>query len=191
MAKEPIFQQFPPHSKQAIKNAFGLAVSLGHQRVSPRHILHSLAQQRGSVGAAILAKVRFDQLKFKQTIKDDTMPTARLTEVTLSLTSKKLLEKSALAASRNRHCYVGTEHLLAALLEINDEKINDFLTTTSVDAETLRRQVLTALHSAAKFPDLLGAIAEPDFGEPASPAKRGERERPVLGFGREGKAAPA
>ena len=191
MAEAPIFQQFTAHSKQTLKNAFGLAVSLGHQRVSPRHILHSLAQQRGSVGAAILAQARFDSLKFKQTIKDDAVASTRLTEVTLNLSSKKLLEKSVLAASYNRHCYVGTEHLLAALLELNDEKINDFLTATSVDAETLRRQVLTALHSAAKFPDLLGAIAEPDFGEPASPAKRGERERPVLGFGREAKAAPA
>ncbi len=153
-----IFQKFTNHSKKVLKNAFGLALALGHKNVTPQHILYSLSQQRGSVGAEILAQLKINSLQLKQAIAEETASISKVNQINLNSSSKKLLEKAVLFASLNRHKYIGTEHLLAALLEINDSKINDFLVQNNINIGEIKRQVAVALNGTGKFSDLVNAL---------------------------------
>ena len=58
-----IFDKFTLHSRGALKNAFGLALSLGQKTVDPIHILYGISQQKGSVGAEILAKAKLSNVQ--------------------------------------------------------------------------------------------------------------------------------
>ncbi len=121
-----IFQKFTANSKNALKNAFGLALASGHKTVTPQHILYGLSQQRGSIAAQILAKVNIDSEEIKQKLTAEQNARQTLTQISLAGATKKVLEKAFLIASLNQHKYIGTEHLLASLLSTRDSLTSDF-----------------------------------------------------------------
>ena len=57
-------------------------------------------------------------------------------------------------AQDNQHTYIGTEHLLAALLALSDSATPHFLGATSVDFKELQKQVDTVISNASHFPHL-------------------------------------
>lgn len=160
-----IFQKFTVHCKNALKNALGLALSLGHKTVSPSHIFYGLLQEKGSISGEILAKAKINGLKLKQNIDQQNPGQIKVNQIDLAPNSKKLVEKAVLLASLNKHKYIGTEHLLAALLEVNDQKISDFLNQSNIDLWEIRKEVEIALSSTGKFSDILGALDNFNFKE--------------------------
>ena len=158
MTMNNIFQKFSTHSKQALKNAFGLALSLGQKSVQPQHILYGLTKQKGSISAEILIRHRINSLKLKSIISKTNSSSQKINQLDLTTASKKILEKAVLIASINKHPYVGTEHLLAATLEINDEEINNFFTQNNIDFFSIKKQLEIAIGSVGKFSDLTGAL---------------------------------
>jgi len=177
-----IFQKFSTHSKKAIKNAFALALNLGHRAIHPYHILYGLSQQRGSVGAEILAKAKIDGLKIKQAVSQVMATHSKITQISFDANSKRLLEKAVLLASLNKHKYIGTEHLLAAAIEINDEKIIDLFWQNNVDIAEIKKQTETALNSSSKFSDLTGALGDYNEDEIFTKNDVGFNQPKVLDF---------
>src|SRR3989344_5670675 len=78
--------------------------------------------------------------------------------VSLETNAQWLLERSVLIASRNRHHYVGTEHLLAAILEISDPRLNHFFQLRGVNQDAMRQRIDVVLESCSRFPDISNAL---------------------------------
>ena len=172
-----IFEKFTEHCRQALKNAFGLALACGHRNIGPEHILYGISQQKGSIGGEILAKAKIDSLKIKQVVGQEAIVNPRVSQVGLTVAGKKLLEKSFLLASLNKHPFVGTEHLLSACLDINDQKINELLAKNGADLMAIRTQLGTALNSSSKFSDLNDYL-EAASGQPDEPGFVDQRISP-------------
>ena len=153
-----IFDKFTLHSRGALKNAFGLALSLGQKPVDPIHILYGISQQKGSVGAEILAKAKFNGLKLKPSLNKFGPINPNINQIDLSALSRKLLEKAVLVASDNKHKYIGTEHILAAIFNISDQHLEKLFKENEIDTRRLTQQVKNILNSTSKFPDLTGAF---------------------------------
>src|SRR3989338_79247 len=153
-----IFDKFTLHSRGALKNAFGLALSLGQKTVDPIHILYGISQQKGSVGAEILAKAKFNGLKLKPSLNKFGPINPNINQIDLSALSRKLLEKAVLVASDNKHKYIGTEHILAAIFNISDQHLEKLFKENEIDTRRLTKQVKNILNSTSKFPDLTGAF---------------------------------
>jgi len=156
-----VFQKFTTNSKQTIKNAFDLALSFGHKIVTPCHILYSLSQQNGSIGQEILNKTKFNSLELKEILNKKFTPGAKITQINFSLNSKKLLEKAVLLAGVNRHRYIGTEHLLAAIIENNDSDLDNFLSKNDIKINEIIRQTDIALNSAGKLSEMIDFLSQP------------------------------
>src|SRR3989344_9340994 len=163
-----IFEKFTEHCRQALKNAFGLALACGHRNIGPEHILYGISQQKGSIGGGIFSKDKNKTLKIKQVVGQEAIVNPRVSQVGLTVAGKKLLEKSFLLASLNKHPFVGTEHLLSACLDINDQKINELLAKNGADLMAIRTQLGTALNSSSKFSDLNDYL-EAASGQPDEP----------------------
>ncbi|MDX9892798.1 MAG: ATP-dependent Clp protease ATP-binding subunit [Patescibacteria group bacterium] len=155
---DSIFQKFTGHSKNALKNAFGFALASGHKTITPQHILYGLSLQKGSIAFQILNKAKIKDAEIKKSLEQAHQKFSSLTQVYLSDNAKKLLEKSVLIASLNNHRYIGTEHLLASLLEISDQLTNQWLVTKGINRLNIQQQVNNVLKSTSKFPDLADSL---------------------------------
>ncbi len=122
------------------------AIRLRHEYVGTEHILLGLIREGEGVGMAVLTDLGVDTDDLRQMIEDilKTGNTA-VTGPNLPYTSraKKVLELSLKEARDMNHSYVGSEHLLVALLAeekgIAAQALNaSGVTLDAVRAETLR-----------------------------------------------------
>ncbi|MFH0853758.1 MAG: ATP-dependent Clp protease ATP-binding subunit [bacterium] len=159
--KPNILNKFTTHLKKTLEQASGLGFELRHAFVNPEHILYGLSESRGGIAAEILSKAGVDSEKLKTFIISRNEP---LTEdisfipdqLKLSLPSKKALEKAGLVANEYAHKYVGTEHLLFGLLELNDPTLERYFSEQQIKVKEVRQHLIVVLKSTTKFPDLTG-----------------------------------
>lgn len=163
MNSKQILDNLSNHLKNALARAIGFATSLKHTEVTPLHLLLSVLQEKGSLGAEILLKLKFDEKNLitilenhktipKETLAPGSSATATLAE--LSNQSKKALEKSMLLAYEYEQNYVGTEHLLYGLLHTHDKELEKIFTQMELEHETLEDEIIHILESANKFPNV-------------------------------------
>ncbi|MFA5076177.1 MAG: ATP-dependent Clp protease ATP-binding subunit [Patescibacteria group bacterium] len=147
--------KFTDRFKMALIEAHNLALSLQHVKINPEHLLHSLVNQNGALSAEILKKfqLKTSQIETMIIAKNKRDDNHNLVP-TISPETKKIIQKSALLASRLRHKYIGTEHLLFALLQSEDKTVKNILTQNNVNLESLKHQVEVILKSTSKFLDI-------------------------------------
>ncbi len=156
----PILDTFTHHLKNVLKQAAALAAVLHHPELRPEHLLYGLAGQKGSIGTEILTKAGLTAESLKEhVIKKNviTLPAQEfehLTEPILSTASKKAIERAVLIANQHDHKYVGTEHLLASVLRLEDATVSEILRSHQVTGKELQQHVAVVLKNTSKFPDL-------------------------------------
>jgi len=156
-----ILDRFSTNLKDALNKSIQLATQLESDLVYPIHLLFILQNQKGSVAAEILNRLKTDIKILEALILElpysDKQKTGQVTEVSLtalSESSKLAVEKALVIAQKNSHNYVGTEHLLYGLLEIKDEKIEKALEQNKIKLEDIKKQLNIILTSASQFPEM-------------------------------------
>ncbi|HNW09517.1 MAG TPA: ATP-dependent Clp protease ATP-binding subunit [bacterium] len=152
------FEKFSNHYKKSLKTAARLAMELNHFYVKPEHILYGLAVERGSVGAELFTSLEIKAEDLKNNISkiNQTAQPDNETNWTpkFSAKAKAIIQKSIQVSFINKHKYIGTEHLLAALLQIKDEAIDQIFKELRIPEQEITRQVVSVLKSASKLPDI-------------------------------------
>ncbi|MFZ6035702.1 MAG: ATP-dependent Clp protease ATP-binding subunit [Patescibacteria group bacterium] len=158
-----ITEKFTTHLKNALKKARELCVSLGTAFINPEHLIYGLIMQKGSIAAEILVKsgltterVRTVILKNNQSPLRDQQPSAMIKpqSVTFSVHTKKAIEKAALVAHQNNHKYIGTEHLLESLIQMNTPAMVDLWEQNNINLNTISSHLDSVMRSTSRFPDL-------------------------------------
>lgn len=134
-----IFNGFTQKANNAINKAIAISSELGHTCIGSEHILYGLMAEETSVSATFLSKYNITasdiEQKLKQTfgtgVKSDLSPND------LTPRSKRILENSIFEARNLGHKYVGTEHILLALLQETDCYAVSFLQDFSVNSKDL------------------------------------------------------
>jgi len=153
---EPDFiSRFTTHLKEALQKALAFAVLSGRELVTPGDLIVGLLQEKGSIGAELLGKANVKLEHAEQAFKGS--PDAALKGETLtpdlSVPVKRILERCILMAHLHEHKYVGTEHLVGALLAIELPDVRAFLKSQNVEIDPLKEKVAGILASTTKFPD--------------------------------------
>lgn len=197
-----LLDRFSTHLRETLSKAIHLAAELKNPEVEPLHLFFVLLGQKGSVAAEIINRLKIDAKTLEQgllglpTVKiiPGPPPTAALKPAVQELltpfspSSKIALEKALMTAEQNQHNYVGTEHLLSALVEQNDSKINTLFKINGVKIADFKNQLQTVLNNASQFPQIteLSEVVEKiqenlgELGEmapPLAPAKNGRRTK--------------
>lgn len=152
-----VFEKFTLHGKAAIKNAFILAQSQNLEKVEPEHILYGISQEKGSIGSEILSRSSLKPDIIKNTISPGEVR-EKSKKLFLSDLSRRLIEKATVIANYNNHKYIGTEHLLSALLNIETDGLKKIFQKAKTDPLQLKDRLNLVLKSTSKFPDLGGAM---------------------------------
>ena len=182
--------RFTESAQSAINLAAESAMELGHNYVGTEHMLLGLVREGEGVAAKILESNDITAESVTDVIKELLGAGEPLSSMPSSFTprTKYVLERSAVEAARLGHNYVGTEHLLIALLREGGSIASKILLTLNANPQKLYSDVLSLLS------DESGAVSsgEPQYGgvsggQNGAPKRgRGKSDCPTLmKFGRD------
>ncbi len=156
MLEPNLLGRFTNHLKEALQKALAFAVSKGRDRVEPGDVLVGLLTEKGSIAAEILqkSKVGIDAAKEQFAGKPDQHEPGAPIAPDLAPVVKRLLEKCILTAHLHEHKYVGTEHLLFAMLDMPLKDVHGFLEEQGVNMDFTREQIVNVLKSTSRFPEV-------------------------------------
>ncbi len=148
---------------------------LQHEYIGTEHLLLGIIREGEGIAANVLRRLGIDFERIQKEIEATVAPTngpVHIGEIPFTPRAKKVLELSIDEARLHNHNYVGTEHLLLALIREGEGIAADVLTRLGADHETVKREVMKALGSS-------GARGS------AQAKKKEKKESPVLEqFGR-------
>ncbi|MEE0263998.1 MAG: ATP-dependent Clp protease ATP-binding subunit [Acutalibacteraceae bacterium] len=147
------FNGFTDNANKAMNYAIENAQQLGHTYIGTEHILLGLLQEDTGVAYVALSNsgIYFESIEniIKEKIGIGSM--TQLTTNDLTPRSKRVIQMAVVIANRHGYSYVGTEHLLIALLDDSESYavriILDAGTTPSEIIESVRVQLTSGKHN--------------------------------------------
>lgn len=165
-----ILDKFSHHLKAVLTRAINLAIEKKQTQISPLLLLHSLLQEKGALATDLLYKCKLTPHELGIYVTPTSAPIF-LPE--FSKDSRKVIEKAALTAQQWKHQYIGTEHLLLSLLELNNPQINQVFRKKGTTLEQVKKQLNGLLKNTSQLPQitsLLGDDEEEDLENSKTPA---------------------
>lgn len=141
------FNSFTQKANDVLNLAIKAAENFGHTYIGTEHILIGVLKENTSYGAELLTEKGVTLDKIEELIKESTgvgNPTA-LSPNDFTPTAKRVLEVSFQLARGMRNSFVGTEHLLLALLREGDSGAAKLLSACDVDAEAFTEELVNDL----------------------------------------------
>lgn len=141
------FNSFTQKANDILNLAIKAAENFGHAYIGSEHILIGVLKENTSYGAELLTEKGVTLDKIEELIKENTgvgNPTA-LSPNDFTPTAKRVLEVSFQLARSMRNSFVGTEHLLLALLRESDSGAVKLLNACGVEAESFTEELVNDL----------------------------------------------
>jgi ATP-dependent Clp protease ATP-binding subunit ClpC len=154
MLTPDLLDRFTTHLKEALQKALTFAVSNGRELIEPGDLIVGLLHEKGSIGAEILTKAGCALEAAESQFRGTPSTQTAVATPDLSPSVKRIVEKCVLTAHLYEHKYVGTEHLLSAILATEDTTLLAYFESQGVSLSPLREQTLSVLKSTSRFPDL-------------------------------------
>ncbi len=142
-----LFDGFTEKANRALNLAIAVSSQLGHTYIGSEHILYGLAAEGSGVAAALLNKKNVTkemiQEKLESTIGRG-MP-SQVTPADFTPRTKRILEMAITESRRLGHSYVGTEHILMAMLKEQDSYGVLFLQEMGVNVRDLYSECVSEI----------------------------------------------
>ena len=145
------FKGFTEKANKALNLAIESAEELRHNYVGTEHILYGLVKEGSGVAATALNEcgVTEDALREKLESINGTMSLVELTPDDFTPRTKRVLRAAVIISSKTGYTYVGTEHLLLAILSESDSYAVAFLEELGVSVERLAQAVSKGMQGGA------------------------------------------
>jgi len=143
-----MFERFTDRARRVIVLAQNDAREFGHGAIQPAHVLLALLEEGTGIASRAMTSIGVDQVTLRARVEsafDVTDERKHVERLPFSPKAKKLLELSLREALQLGHSYIGTEHLLLAVLRltVRDDPETDEM--FGVPVKRLRKAVLTAM----------------------------------------------
>lgn len=116
------------HARKSLAHAEKIASAHDALEVRPEHLLYGVFLERGSVGTTILSNIGLDKEIFeKYLFAQKLTPKKTLAKVRSSHALKKIITDAHALAAEFGYVYVGTEHLVYALLNAKNSEVQAIL----------------------------------------------------------------
>jgi ATP-dependent Clp protease ATP-binding subunit ClpC len=115
-------EKFTQKAQNALKYALTSAQEMGHSYIGSEHLLLGLASERGSISARLLGARGAEPEKLRRSIIELTGmgSFSDVTPADMTPRAKKIIESCAIEARESGNRYIGTEHILSAMLNERD-----------------------------------------------------------------------
>ncbi len=136
--------QFSPEAREALKRAHEETVAMGHNRIGPGHLLIGLAQDEGPAGQALKeqgATLEGLQKAVKKYTPAVEKASPGLGRIDLLDMTQRVLARAVVLVHQKEGTAIGCEHLLLAIVELEDERTLGILKDSGLDREEIRRKL--------------------------------------------------
>lgn len=143
-------------AKRSIVRSFEIAAKLNSNESLPIHLFLAMLEDETSLPANILSKLGLDLESTKSTIEQKVSLAASKNPISPSFGEnlKQVINNGFIVAQRLSHVYVGTEHLLVALLGMKDLDFVQELEQVGIDAAKVESTLSsTASYASGVFKD--------------------------------------
>jgi len=138
-----MFERFTDRARKVLALANQEAQRLYHEHIGTGHILLGLVKEGSGVGAAVLKNLEVDIKKLRLEVEKRVRSRPDMVTMgRLRPRAKKALEYAIEEARSLNHNYVGTEHILLALLRENEGIAAQVLMNLGLKLEDVRQEVL-------------------------------------------------
>ncbi len=154
-----ILNKFTHHFKRVLISAQNIAWFKKQKQIEAIDILTALVKTKGALGAEILLKKEIDKILLKANTADN-----NFSEINLetnwddlpqpSLACQKIIERAILIAFKNKHRYIGTEHLLMSLTESDDQALNKTWLQANTKPKDIQQHLNLVLKTTSKFNEI-------------------------------------
>ena len=144
--------KFTQKAQSALMLAANQAQSFGHTYIGSEHLLLGLLGETTSVASKILAKKGVSYEKAKQDIllHTDTGTPTLLSSRDMTPRVKRIIEAASYESIKNGQSYIGTEHLLYALLDEQDCLAVRILEKNGVSVTDTKNDIFIFMSSSAE-----------------------------------------
>ena len=164
------FTGFTEKSNNAMNIAISTAQDMGHNYIGSEHVLFGLLSEGSGVAFNVLNKLGVTADAYEKLMREKigTSTPTTLSAAYFTPRTKRILQMAKLAASKLGSNYVGTEHLLIAIIEDGESFAVRFLQMLGVEPQRVVNELSTALSE--------GYAVDKQSGAPYPGAEPGERE---------------
>ena len=143
------FKGFTAKANEALNLAITSAEELGHTYIGSEHIILGLLKEGSGVAATVLNRlgVTAESMENEIRTKIGVGSETQLTTDDMTPRSKRILQIALMEAARLHHNYVGTEHLLIAILNEGDSYGVRFLAALGAQPRDIAAEIGNALAS--------------------------------------------
>lgn len=142
------FDRFTPRARAAVVAAQNAAKDAANSEITPDHLLLGVLSDPAALATVLLRQQQVDTAQLRAAVQLPPAGAATPQQIPFSGPARKALELTFREALRLGHNYIGTEHLLLALLELEDgSPIEGPLRRHRVDKDRIEADLLKALES--------------------------------------------
>ena len=139
--------KFTNKAKKTIEIADEISLQLGHNYIGTEHILYGLVKEGEGIAAKVLNNKGITEDKIKEKI-EELLGIGKEIKETLGFTprTKKVLEKAFIEAKSIGYNYIGTEHLLLAIMKENDCVAVKIITDLDVEISKIYNEIAKVIN---------------------------------------------
>lgn len=180
------FNGFTAKANSALCKSIESAENLGHTYVGSEHLLLGLLKEETSTAASLLGGVGVDAKKIEELLISTIGQgvASALSPDNFTPRAKHIIEMSITVARRSGNKFVGTEHILCAIIEEGDNYAVKFLEKSGVDVSKIIHQAADVSTSGGAQPSKKGNTKTPTldkFGEDLTQKASDGKLDPVIG----------
>jgi len=147
-------QRFTQRARRVLSLAQEEAERLNHSYIGTEHLLLGLMREEGGVAGRVLRELGVDIKQVETLVERKTRSGQRapFSKIDLSPGTKRVLELAIEEARRLGHHYIGTEHLLLALVSHNEGVAMDVLAGLKITPDQIRKHTNRILQDSPSAP---------------------------------------
>lgn len=141
------FSEFTEKANKAMNFAVEIAQEMGHTYIGTEHILAGLLREDSGVAALVLAEKGITEQLVIQKL-EEIIGRGNPTELSIhdfTPRAKRIIEMAVVAARSLEHSYVGTEHILIAIIQEGESYAIRILNDLDVDSTSIFKDVAKAI----------------------------------------------
>ena len=142
---------FTPGWKEVMRQSRNEAGRLGHDYIGPEHFLLGIIRKGEGLAVQTLLNMDVDldelKLEIERMLEVGKGPTVGI--FPQNVEAKKVIESARLIAKQLKHNWIGTEHLLLALIKEENTIAARTLKNFNVDFNRTKREVLNLIEGSA------------------------------------------
>ena len=182
MLETTFSQKLTLHARHSLKEAREIALYTRHTTIEPEHLLLAIFLEDGSLGGILLENIGFEKESLAKLClkkKSGAKALPKTHPLPLSPALKESLRRAYALANQFRYPYVGTEHLVYALLESRTAALDAILLALKIKEKKIQ-STIEAHMNFDHFPQLSKMLDLPDALREETGKKKGGRATPSL-----------